>query len=105
MVVYVVYMQVWQWMDQELKELPLEELGTFDSSHIYLVQHTEHKETPLYTWFEGTVFVWVGAGVIQRKDAVVDAIHKAKNLGTTSKTVCIPQANAHSQTIMLVTSN
>lgn len=82
-------MQVWLWLNQELKELPLEELGTFDSGHVYLVQHTDHKQTPLYTWVEGTIFVWVGAGVTQRKDAVADATHKAKSLGITSKTVCI----------------
>ena len=74
-----------------MKELaPLEEMDTLDSSHIYLVEHTEHKQSSLYTSFEGTIYIWVGAEMSERKDALLSAMDKAKAIGTSSNTVCTP---------------
>ena len=70
-----------------MKQLAPDEVDTFDSSHIYLVEHTEHKQSSLYTWFEGTVYIWVGTEVAERKNTLLSAVEKARTLGTSSKTV------------------
>ena len=62
-------------------------MGTFDSLHIYLVQCSNHEESSLGTPFEETVYVWVGSEMAQQKDAVRDAIVKARSVATTSKMV------------------
>jgi hypothetical protein len=75
--------------DQKLKQLTPDEVDTFDSSHVYLVEHSEHKQSSLYTWFEGAIYIWVGIAVEERKNALLSVLEKAGTIGTSSKTVRI----------------
>lgn len=74
-------------VNQEFKKLSPEEVDMFDSTCVYLVLHTEHKHTSLYSWSEEMAFVWVGAEVEQRRDDVLAATDRARSLGSTSKLV------------------
>ena len=74
--------------NQKLKQLAPDEVDTFDSSCIYLVEHAEHGQSSLYSWSEGTLYIWVGAKVEERKNAVFVALGKARSIGTSSKMVC-----------------
>lgn len=81
-------MQIWLVEDQKLKQLaPDEVVNALDSAHVYLVEYTEHKQSSLYAWFEGTVYIWVGTEVAERKNTLLSALERAKTLGTASKTV------------------
>ena len=66
-----------------MKELAPDELDTLNSSHTYLVEHTEHKQSSL----QETIYIWVGAEMAERKDVLLSAMDKAKAIGTSSKTV------------------
>ena len=70
-----------------MKQLTLGEVDTFDSSHVYLVEHSEHKQGAHYTWSEGMVYIWVGAEVEERKNTLLSALEKARTIGTSSKMV------------------
>lgn len=72
-----------------MKQLAPDEVDMFDSSHIYLVEYTEHKQSSLYAGFEGMIYIWVGAEVAERKDALLSAVNKARTLGASSKIVRI----------------
>ena len=72
-----------------MKQLSPDEVDSFDSSHIYLVEHTEHKQSSPSARFKGTIYIWVGAKVAERKDALLSAVDKAKTLGSSSKTVSL----------------
>ena len=70
-----------------MKQLTLDEADTFDSSHVYLVEHSEHKQGSLYTWSEGAIYIWVGAEVKERKKTLLSALEKTRTIETSSKMV------------------
>ena len=73
-------------MNEELKELALDELTTFESSQIYIVLQTSEDTSLL----EGAVYVWVGSEMGQWKDVLQVVAYKARKfIGTTSKTVYV----------------
>ena len=79
-------LQIWQWTDEDLKELALDELTTFESSHIYVVLQTREDSALL----EGALYIWVGSELSQWKDAVQVVAYRARKfIGTTSKTVYV----------------
>ena len=79
-------LQIWQWTDEDLKELTLDELTTFESSHIYVVLQTREDSVLL----EGALYIWVGSQLSQWKDAVQVVAYRARKfIGTTSKTVYV----------------
>ena len=66
----------------------LGELGVFWSTSLYLVQYCYLKQSQLYTWMEGAVYVWVGAGLPGNRKALVNqALNKVESI-TTTKLVC-----------------
>lgn len=54
---------MWQLVNHDLEVVPIDKLGHFDSSGLFVVQYAYLKQSPLYTWMEGTVYVWLGEGV------------------------------------------
>ena len=73
-------------MDEDLKEMALDELTTFNSSYIYIVLQTSEDNALL----EGAVYIWVGSELSQWKDGVQVVAYKARKfIGTTSKTVYV----------------
>ncbi len=78
-----------------MKQLTPDEVDTFDSSYVYLVEHTEHKQSSLYTWFEGAIYIWVGTEVEERKNALLSALEKARTIGTSSKAVRTNMTNLY----------
>ncbi len=78
-------MQAWRLVGDGLTPLSSTEMGIFQSSSIYLVQYCYLKQSPLYTWMEGTVFLWVGTELTgpHRKELVNQALEKVDSVTPT----------------------
>ena len=82
-------MQVWQLVDHELVVGPIDKIGHFDSSGLFVVQYAYLKQSALYTWMEGTVYLWVGEGVGGERDVLVrEALDKVETVGPTKLVSC-----------------
>ena len=69
--------------------VPLPETGQFYSSELYMVQYSYLKQSPLYTWMEGCVYVWVGAAVEGGRETLIDQALLLVNSVTPTKLVSL----------------
>lgn len=91
-------LQVWQLVDHELVVIPIDQFGHFDSSSLFVVQYAYLKQSALYTWMEGTVYVWVGEGVGgggERDVLVREALDKVETIGPTKLVSCNNRCTQH----------
>lgn len=75
---------MWQLVNHDLQVVPLDQLGHFDSSGLYVVQYSYLKQSALYTWMEGTVYVWVGESLCasdNRDSLLRETLDKVEKIG------------------------
>lgn len=65
-------------------------MGHFYSTDVFVIQYIYQKQSSLYTWMEGMVFVWIGSAVKSDREAIVKEVTKKKGSdGLIPNMVCI----------------
>lgn len=68
---------MWQLEEGRLTSVGVVDLGWFNSSGVYVIQYSYLKQSSLYTWMEGAIYVWVGEEVIgDRRVLINQALNK-----------------------------
>lgn len=76
--------------NEELQKVPMNQIGVFYSNKVHLVYYTYQKQSSLYTWMEGMVYVWVGANVKTDKEKLLKEVRqKMSSIGTIQNVVGI----------------
>ena len=58
-------------MKNELQATGMADLGRFYSDQVHVVHYSYPKQSALYTWMEGVVYIWLGAAVQTDRDQIL----------------------------------
>ena len=69
--------------NNDLENTPAYKMGHFYSNSVHVVQYIYQKQSSLYVWMEGMVYVWIGSEVKGTKEAMVrEVLEKYASAGS-----------------------
>ncbi len=64
-------LQAWTLVDEKLVATGMSDMGRFCSDQVHVVHYTYPRQSSLYTWMEGVVYIWLGVKVQGSRDQVL----------------------------------